>query len=94
MEQMIVLDNFKALLEDKDAFLSALSEFVFKCPHCEEEFYGKALDMKEAGRVFELLNDFKGAIDYERGKVKLKLTNLIALDVMLEEWDKRVGRGR
>ena len=41
-----------------------------------------------------LLNEFKGSIDYENNKVKLKLTNLLTLDLMLEEWDRRVKNTR
>jgi len=93
IEQMLTLEDFENLLEDRDEFLKALDEFVFRCPHCGEEFWGRALDRREAPKVFELLNEFKGGIDYKNGKVRLKLTNLLALDVMLEEWDRKVGRG-
>lgn len=93
IEQMLSRGDFKELLEDRERFISAFEDFVFRCPHCEEEFYGRSLPRKEALKVFELLNDFKGGIDYENSRVKLKLTNLLALDTMLEEWDKRV-KGR
>lgn len=92
IEQMLELENFSELLADKQAFISAFEGFVFACPYCKEEFYGKHLEIKEAEKVFELLNDFKGGIDYENKKVKLKLTNLLALDMMLEEWDRRIKR--
>lgn len=94
IEQMLILENFRELLKDKDAFLSALNDFAFKCPECGEEFYGRNLNLREAEKVFELLNDFDGSIDYSSNKVRLKLTNLLALDLMLEEWDKRVKGSR
>ncbi|HDG64167.1 MAG: hypothetical protein J7J05_06100 [Thermococcus sp.] len=94
VEQMLVLSNFQELLKDKDSFLSALNSFAFKCPKCGEEFYGNNLNQNEASKVFELLNEFNGSIDYENNKVRLKLTNLLALDLMLEEWDKRVKTSR
>jgi len=92
IEQMLSLENFRELLGDKQEFLKAFSEFIFKCPRCGEEFYGKALGEKEPSVVFELLNDFEGGIDYERRRVKLKLTNLLALNTMLEEWDRRTRK--
>lgn len=92
IEQMLSLKNFRELLGDKQEFLKAFNGFIFKCPVCGEEFYGKVLGKKEPGVVFELLNDFKGGIDYESGRVKLKLTNLLALNTMLEEWDRRTRK--
>ncbi|AEH25498.1 hypothetical protein [Pyrococcus yayanosii] len=92
IEQMLILPNFRELLKDRETFLKTLEDFVFKCPECKEEFYGRTLPRGEAEKVFELLNDFKEGIDYERKVVRLKLTNLLALEVMLEEWDRRVKR--
>ncbi|KPU62309.1 hypothetical protein EP1X_09495 [Thermococcus sp. EP1] len=94
IEQMLTLNNFKELLKNKDSFLSTLDTFIFTCPKCGEEFYGNNLSQNEASKVFELLNEFKGSIDYENNKVKLKLTNLLTLDLMLEEWDRRVKNTR
>lgn len=94
IEQMLTLDNFEDLLGNREEFLETLAGFVFRCPRCGEDFWGRSLNKREASKVFELLNEFKGGIDYENGKVRLKLTNLLALDVMLEEWDRKVGRGR
>ncbi|HIP74678.1 MAG TPA: hypothetical protein EYH24_00370 [Thermococcus paralvinellae] len=90
IEQMLELENFGRLLTDKQAFISAFEGFVFTCPHCGQKFYGRYLELKELEKVFELLNDFKGGIDYENKKVRLKLTNLLALNMMLEEWDRKV----
>ncbi|WP_461865548.1 hypothetical protein [Thermococcus sp.] len=92
IDQMLELKNFRELLKDKEVFMKTFENFVFKCPHCGEEFYGRNLPVKEAEKVFDLLNDFKGSIDWENKKVKLKLTNLLALDLMLEEWDRRSRR--
>ena len=94
IEQMLILDNFRELLKDKSAFLSALEGFAFKCPECGEEFYGRNLNLREAEKVFDLINEFNGSIDYINNRVRLKLTNLLALDLMLEEWDKRVKGAR
>ena len=96
VDQMVGLigpENFKEVLKDKNAFMESLEGFVFKCPHCGEEFYGKNLPAREAEKVFDLLNEFKGSVDWENGKVRLKLTNLLALDLMLEEWDRRSKGG-
>ncbi|ASJ00637.1 hypothetical protein [Thermococcus gorgonarius] len=92
MEQMLAKrgNEMKKILLDKEIFLNELRDFVFKCPHCGEEFYGKTLPEKEAEKVFELLNEFKGSIDWENGRVRLRLNSLLALDTMLEEWDRKV----
>ncbi|MFA4647586.1 Trm112 family protein [Pyrococcus kukulkanii] len=90
IDQMLTLENFSELLKNKNEFINALENFAFKCPRCGEEFYGKFLPRDEAEKVFELLNDFKGSIDWENRKVRIRLNQLLALDKMLEEWDKRV----
>jgi len=92
IEQMIKEKgpDMRGLLSDRERFLSAFREFVFKCPHCGEEFYGRNLPEMEAEKVFELLNEFKGSIDWESGRVKLRLNSLLALDTMLEKWDEKV----
>ncbi|ASJ06904.1 hypothetical protein [Thermococcus pacificus] len=96
IEQMIEEKGteMRELLLDRERFLSAFREFVFKCPHCGEEFYGRNLPEKEAEKVFELLNDFKGSIDWENKKVRLRLNSLLALDTLLEQWDEKVTRKR
>ena len=92
IEQMIEEKGpeMRGLLSDRERFLSTFREFTFKCPHCGEEFYGRNLPEKEAEKVFELLNEFKGSIDWENGKVRLRLNSLLALDTMLEQWDEKV----
>ncbi len=92
IEQMLELENFKELLENKASFMKTFESFIFRCPHCGEEFYGKNLPADEAEKVFDLLNDFEGSVDWKNKKVRLKLTNLLALDLMLEEWDRRSRR--
>ncbi len=82
-------EKAKTILRDRNAFLDALEGSVLRCPHCGEEFYGKALPKDEAEKVFYLLNDFRGSIDWESMKVRLRLNSLLALDTMLEEWDRR-----
>ncbi|WP_456394589.1 hypothetical protein [Thermococcus sp.] len=93
VEQMLELEDFREILKDRNAFMESLGDFVFKCPHCGEEFYGRNLPAREAEKVFDLLNDFTGSIDWEERRVRLKLTNLLALDLMLEEWDRRSRGG-
>lgn len=90
IEQMLSIENAREVFGDKERFVEAFENFVFKCPHCGEGFYGRNLPAKEAEKVFELLNEFKGSIDWERGKVRLRLNNLLALDTMLENWDRKV----
>ena len=90
IEQMLGLENTEELMSDRERFMGAFEGFVFKCPHCGEEFYGRNLPEKEAEKVFELLNEFKGSIDWENKKVRLKLNSLLALDTMLEQWDKKI----
>ncbi|MDK2869990.1 MAG: hypothetical protein PWP39_1225 [Pyrococcus sp.] len=92
IEEMLIIENFEEIVKDRERFLAQVEEFVFKCPVCGEEFYGKTLPRREAEKVFELLNDFKGGIDWENKRVKLKLNDLLALETMLEEWDRRVKR--
>ncbi|AFK22182.1 hypothetical protein [Pyrococcus sp. ST04] len=93
IEQMLDLEGIEDILKDKDKFLKTLEGFSFKCSKCGEEFYGKYLPRDEAEKVFELINDFKGSIDWESKRVRIRLNQLLALDKMLEEWDKRVKRG-
>ncbi|CAB50415.1 hypothetical protein [Pyrococcus abyssi] len=90
IEQMLTLENAEDIFKDREEFLGKLKEFTFKCPVCGEEFLGKYLPMDEAEKVFELLNDFKGSIDWDNRKVRIRLNQLLALDKMLEEWDRRV----
>ncbi len=90
IEQMLVLENANEIFQDREKFMKTFEGFVFKCPHCGEEFYGRNLPAKEAEKVFELLNEFKGSIDWENRKVRLRLNSLLALDTMLENWDKKV----
>ena len=90
IEQMLNLDNAEEVMTDIELFLKTLKNFTFKCPHCGEEFYGRYLPREEAEKVFELLNEFKGSIDWEKGKVRLRLNSLLALDTMLEQWDRKV----
>ncbi|WP_297065911.1 hypothetical protein [Thermococcus sp.] len=90
VEQMLTIENAKEVLTDWELFLKTLENFVFKCPHCGEEFYGKYLPREEAEKVFELLNEFKGSIDWKNKKVRLRLNSLLALDKMLENWDKKM----
>ncbi|MDV3103653.1 hypothetical protein [Thermococcus waiotapuensis] len=87
-------NEMKEILSDRGRFLNELREFAFKCPNCGEEFYGKNLPEKEAEKVFELLNEFKGSIDWESGRVRLRLNSLLALDTMLEEWDRKMKGNR
>ncbi|WP_258084616.1 hypothetical protein [Thermococcus thermotolerans] len=88
--QMLVLENAEEIFRERERFMETFEGFVFKCPHCGEEFYGKNLPRKEAEKVFELLREFKGSIDWESRKVRLRLNSLLALDTMLENWDKKV----
>ncbi|WP_297463605.1 hypothetical protein [Thermococcus sp.] len=90
IEQMLSLENAEEILRDREKFMKAFRDFVFRCPHCSGEFYGRNLPLEEAEKVFELLNEFRGSIDWENKKVKLKLNNLLALDTMLEQWDEKV----
>jgi NMD protein affecting ribosome stability and mRNA decay len=90
IEQMLSLEGIENILKDREKFMETLENFTFKCPHCGEEFYGRYLPREEAEKVFELLNEFKGSIDWENGKVRLRLNNLLALDTMLEQWDRKV----
>ncbi len=90
IDQMLALENAGELLKDRERFMKAFKDFVFKCPHCGEEFYGRNLPEKEAEKVFELLNEFKGSIDWENRKVRLRLNSLLALDTMLEKWDEKM----
>ncbi|AEC52079.1 hypothetical protein PNA2_1163 [Pyrococcus sp. NA2] len=90
IEQMLKLGNAEEIMKDRNEFLKSFESFVFKCPSCNEEFEGKYLPSDEAEKVFELINDFKGSIDWEKKKVRIRLNNLLALEKMLEEWDKRV----
>ncbi|HII60893.1 hypothetical protein [Pyrococcus horikoshii] len=90
IEQMLSMENAREVFSDKERFLKELEEFTFKCPVCGEEFLGKYLPREEGEKVFELLNDFKGSIDWERRKVRIRLNQLLVLDKMLEEWDRRV----
>ena len=90
VEQMLALENAREVMKDRELFIETLEEFVFKCPNCGEEFYGRYLPREEAEKVFELLNEFKGSIDWEGKKVRLRLNSLLALDTMLEQWDRKV----
>lgn len=90
MEQMLVIEDAAEVFRERGKFMETFEGFAFKCPHCGEEFYGKNLPAKEAEKVFELLNEFKGSIDWENGKVRIRLNSLLALDTMLENWDKKV----
>jgi len=94
IEQMLSGEVSRDLFEDPERFRSALEDFVFKCPHCGEEFYGKNLPSKEVDKVFELLREFKGSINWDEGKVRLRLNSLLALDTMLEKWDENTGGRR
>jgi predicted RNA-binding Zn-ribbon protein involved in translation (DUF1610 family) len=90
IEQMLALENANEIFQDRERFMATFKSFVFRCPHCGEEFYGKNLPAREAEKVFELLNEFKGSIDWENRKVRLRLNSLLALDTMLENWDRKV----
>ena len=90
IEQMLAIEDAEEVFQDKARFMAAFEGFVFKCPHCGEEFYGRNLPVREAEKVFELLNEFKGSIDWENKKVRLRLNSLLALDTMLEQWDRKV----
>ncbi|MCD6372124.1 MAG: hypothetical protein J7L37_01020 [Thermococcus sp.] len=90
IEQMLKLENAAEVMKNREKFMETFEGFVFKCPHCGEEFYGKNLPAKEAEKVFELLNEFRGSIDWENGKVRLRLNSLLALDTMLEKWDEKM----
>ncbi|ASJ12206.1 hypothetical protein [Thermococcus thioreducens] len=90
IEQMLTIDDAEDIMKDHKKFMEAFEGFVFKCPHCGEEFYGRNLPEKEAEKVFELLNEFNGSIDWENKRVRLRLNSLLALDTMLEQWDKKV----
>ncbi|AJC70803.1 MAG: hypothetical protein J7K48_06510 [Thermococcus sp.] len=92
IEQMLNLDNAEEITKDRGKFMEAIEGFAFKCSHCGEEFYGKYLPREEVEKVFELLNEFKGSIDWENRKVRLRLNSLLALDKMLENWDKKMAR--
>ncbi|WP_297501892.1 hypothetical protein [Thermococcus sp.] len=88
--QMLTLKNAEKILTERELFLKTLENFTFKCPHCGEKFYGRYLPREEAEKVFELLNEFKEPIDWEKRKVRLRLNSLLALDTMLEQWDRKV----
>ncbi len=90
IEQMLALENAEELMKSPEKFMETFKSFVFKCPHCGEEFYGSNLPEKEAEKVFELLNEFKGSVDWEKRKVRLRLNSLLALDTMLEKWDEKM----
>ncbi|NJE01179.1 hypothetical protein [Thermococcus sp. JdF3] len=90
IEQMLALEDAEGLFKDRERFMATFESFVFRCPHCGEEFYGKNLPAREAEKVFALLNEFKGSIDWENRKVRLRLNSLLALDTMLENWDRKV----
>ncbi|ANF23159.1 hypothetical protein [Thermococcus piezophilus] len=90
IEQMLPIDDAQAIFKDKERFMGAFESFVFKCPTCGDEFYGGNLPRKEAEKVFDLLNEFNGSIDWEKRRVRLRLNSLLALDMMLEQWDKKV----
>jgi len=92
IEQMLTLENAEEVFKDREKFVQTFEGFVFKCPSCGEEFYGRNLPGKEAEKVFELLNEFNGSIDWENKRVRLRLNSLLALDTMLEQWDKKVKR--
>ncbi len=92
IEQMLTDKNLEEVLQDKIWFMRTFEDFVFKCPKCGEEFYGRNLPQKEVEKVFELLNEFKGSIDWENRKVKLRINSLLALDTMLEGWNLRVKK--
>jgi len=88
IEQMLTVESAREIFKDREKFIQTFESFVFKCPHCSEEFYGKYLPREEAVKVFELLNEFKGSIDWENRKVRLRLNSLLALDKMLENLEK------
>ena len=93
VEQMLEREDAEEVIKNRKKFVEAVENFVFRCPHCGEEFYGKYLPREEVEKVFELLNEFKGSIDWENKRVRLRLNSLLALDKMLENWDKKmVGR--
>jgi predicted nucleic-acid-binding Zn-ribbon protein len=92
IEQMLTIEGAEEVLQNKGVFMETFENFVFKCPKCGEEFYGRNLSGKEAEKVFELLNEFKGSIDWENRKVKLRINSLLALDTMLEGWDRKVKK--
>ncbi len=91
VEQLIGVlgEEAPTILEDGEESMKALRGASIRCPVCGGEFHGSTLPEDEARKVFELLKEFKGSIDWERGEVKLRLNSLLALDTMLEEWDKR-----
>jgi hypothetical protein len=93
INQMLEKGVDEDVFGDRDKFMETFTDFVFKCPHCGEEFYGRNLPASEAEKVFELLNEFKGSIDWNKRKVRLRLNSLLALDTMLEQWDKKVRKG-
>lgn len=74
--------------------METFNDFVFKCPHRGEELYGRNLPASEAEKVFKLLNDFKGSIDWDNKRVRLRLNSLLALDSMLENWDRKMSQKR
>ncbi|NPA47775.1 MAG: hypothetical protein GXO14_03895 [Thermococci archaeon] len=96
VEQLIARvgkEEGKRILTDKESFMKALDGAVIRCPACGEEFYGRVLPRDEAEKVFVLLNDFKGSVNWDEMKVRLRLNSLLALDTMLEEWDRRQKSG-
>jgi NMD protein affecting ribosome stability and mRNA decay len=90
INQMLEKGVSKDVFKDKEKFMETFNGFVFRCPHCGEEFYGRNLPASEAEKVFELLNEFKGSIDWDNKRVRLRLNSLLALDSMLENWDKKM----
>ena len=92
IEQMLTSDGAEEVLQDKVRFMETFENFIFKCSKCGEEFYGRNLPQNEAEKVFELLNEFKGSIDWEHRRVKLRVNSLLALDTMLEGWDRKVKK--
>lgn len=65
INQMLEKGVGEDVFKDRDKFMETFNDFVFKCPHCGEEFYGRNLPASETEKVFELLNDFKGSIDWD-----------------------------
>ncbi|MDK2913927.1 MAG: hypothetical protein PWQ79_842 [Thermococcaceae archaeon] len=94
INQMLEKGVGEDVFRDRDKFMETFNDFVFKCPHCGEEFYGRNLPALEAEKVFELLNDFKGSIDWDNKRVRLRLNSLLALDTMLEQWNRKVTQKR
>lgn len=78
------------VFKDRDKFMEIFNDFVFKCFYCGEEFYGRNFLVLEIEKVFELLNDFKGLIDWDNKRVCFRFNSFLVFDLMFENWDRKM----